>query len=103
MGIWAVMKSTINNTIGTSEFKPLDRLIAENSVIKSIQHGEFILGTGAPSYTTTITAVNVNKTIVLINASDANITYNISDTSITFNYTGKLTLVRGNWNMIEFK
>lgn len=72
MGIWKDIKYALNSTLGTSEFKPLNKLINDNfnrGFVKSVQTGLFnknIPDEDVKTQDITISNVDINKCIVII-------------------------------------
>lgn len=71
MGLWAEVKRTLNSTLGTTDFKPLDKIIegqrtlaASDSVIQVIQLKETNIGTTIKEFGKFVPKVNGSVRII---------------------------------------
>lgn len=71
MGLWAEVKRTLNSTLGTTDFKPLDKIIegqrtlaASDSVIQVIQLKETGIGTTIKEFGKFVPKVNGSVRII---------------------------------------
>lgn len=109
MGIWAGIKHALNSTLGTSEFKPLDKLMREYTDTK-ISYATVNKWTNSGNKANGNTAVNItnpDKTLVFMNAFEnssivSSVSYyisgnqlivNIGKTTATQSYSGELSFV----------
>lgn len=69
MSIWGEVKHALNNTLGTSSFLPLNKILENNTAIK-VQHKTVILSLSGSSgtETATIDSVDTSKSIIRINS-----------------------------------
>lgn len=78
MGIWSEIKHALNSTLGTSEFKSLDKIVEEKvntaitnrSVIRHIQRGYVDVSSNKGSSSVELTGfTDANKMVVILGGS----------------------------------
>lgn len=109
MGIWAGIKHALNSTLGTSQFKPLDKLMREytDTKISYVTVNKWTSSGIKVEGKTTVNITNPNKTLVFMNAFEnstivssisyyisGNILYvNIQKTATAYLFSGELSFV----------